>query len=77
MLQELYGRPNILSYMRSKRLEWLGHVRETDDQIIKQALVVEMRGKRLLGKPRTRWRDSVVKELKILQGGVQIDMAYN
>jgi len=36
-----------------------------------------MKGKRPLGRPTTRWRDSVVKDRKTLQEGVQIDMAYN
>lgn len=48
-----------------------------DDQIIKQVLIAEMRGKRPLGSPRTRWRDSVMKDLKIPQEEVQIDIAYN
>ncbi|CAI6343359.1 unnamed protein product [Macrosiphum euphorbiae] len=46
-------------------------------QIIKQALMAEMTGKRLLGRPRTRWKDSVVKDLRVLQERTQLDMAYN
>lgn len=75
-LQELYGRPNILSYTRSKRLKWFGHVWRTDGRITKQALVAEMRGKKPLSKPRTRWKDIVVKDLRVIQERAQIDMAY-
>lgn len=53
-IQELCGRPNIFSYTRSKRLEWLGHVWRADDRIIKQLFVAEIRGKIPLGRPRTR-----------------------
>jgi len=39
-------------------------------------VIAEMKGKRPLGRPRTRWKDFVMKELKTLQE-VQIDMVYN
>jgi len=63
--------------VRSKILEWLGHVWRADGRIIKQALVAEMRDKRPLGRPRTRWRDSVVKDLRLIQERAQIEIAYN
>lgn len=40
--------------------EWLGNVWGEDGKIIKQILVAEIRGKRSLGRPRTRWEDAVV-----------------
>lgn len=39
-----------------------------------------MRGKRPMGRSRTiwrEWRDSAVKDLRVIQERVQIDMAYN
>jgi len=42
-LQNLYEKPNILSYCRTKRIEWAGHVRRAE-------------GKRPIGRPRTRCR---------------------
>jgi len=36
-----------------------------------------MIGKRPLGRPRTRWKDSVVKDLRVLQERAQLDIAYN
>jgi len=36
-----------------------------------------MKGKRPIGRPRIRWRDSVMKDLKILQEGVQVGVVYN
>lgn len=63
--------------MRNKIFEWLGHVWRVDDQTIKQVLVVEMRSKRPLGRPKTKWRVSIMKDLKTLQDRIQIDMVYN
>jgi hypothetical protein len=41
-------------------------------------MVAEMRGKTPLGRPRTRWKDSVVKDLRVLhKKRDHIDMAYN
>jgi len=39
--------------------------------------MAEMTGKRPLGRPRTRWKDSVVKDLRVLQERAQLDVAYN
>jgi len=48
-----------------------------EGQIIKRVLIAKIKGKKPLGRPRTRWKYSVMKDLKTLQEGVQIDMAYN
>ncbi|KAF0742625.1 Reverse transcriptase domain-containing protein [Aphis craccivora] len=48
-----------------------------DGRIIKQALMAKMTGKRPLGRPRTRWKDSVMKDLRVLQERAQLDVAYN
>jgi len=51
-----------------------------DGRIFKQAPVAEMRGKIPLGWSRTiwrEWRDSAVKDLRVIQERVQIDMVYN
>lgn len=58
-LQNLYGRPNILSYSRSKRIEWVEHVRRADGKTIKRVTEGKTEGKRPKGKPRTRWKDIV------------------
>jgi hypothetical protein len=35
-LQELYNRPNIILYIKSKLLEWFGHVWRANRQVIKK-----------------------------------------
>lgn len=53
------------------------HVWRVDGRIIKQAMIAKMTGKRPLGRPRTRWKDSVVKDLRVLQERAQLDIAFN
>jgi len=49
-LQELYRRSNIISYMKSKRLEWSSHVWRADGQVMKEVLVTKINKKRPLGR---------------------------
>lgn len=65
------------SIKRIRRIEWLGYEWEADDQIIIQALMADMRNKRPQGRPRTTWKDSIMKDLKTLKEGFQIDIACN
>jgi len=46
----------ILSYCRIKRIEWVGHVE----------------GKRPVGRPRTRWKDVVEKDIKTIHESIRI-----
>jgi len=64
MIYKNFMGDQIFFHIREVRLEWLGHVWRADNQIIKRVLVAEMKGKRPLGKPRTRWRDSVIEGSK-------------
>lgn len=63
-LQELYNRLNIVSYIKSKRLEWFGHVWRADGQVMKEVLVNKINKKRSLGRPRTRWVGVVAQDIK-------------
>jgi len=65
-------RPNILLFTRSKIFVWSEHVWRADGQIIRQTLVAEMRGNRPLCRPKTRIKDSDMRDLKILQERYQI-----
>jgi len=40
-LQKLYNRPNIVSYIKSKRLKWFGHARRADGKVLNEVLVNE------------------------------------
>ena len=61
-LYERYGRANILSYTRGKRIEWLGHVWR-DNGLLNEALHYKPAGTRGRGRPKERWFNSVTKDL--------------
>jgi hypothetical protein len=64
-LHSLYAAPDILRVKKSRRLRWAGHVaRMTDDRTVYRVLVGNLQGKRLVGRPRTRWADNVKKDLR-------------
>ena len=52
----------IAMVMRRRRLEWFGHVQR--DETENTRAVVEMAGKRLRGRPKLRWKDTVGRNLK-------------
>jgi hypothetical protein len=49
-LKSLYGKPNILSFSRSKRIEWAGHVWRAEGKIIKQVTEGRIVKKRPVGR---------------------------
>ncbi|VVC31329.1 Hypothetical protein CINCED_3A000160 [Cinara cedri] len=61
-LQELYNRPNIISYIKSKRLEWFGHVWRANGQVIKEV--------------KTRWMDVIAQDIKNVEES-SFDDAYD
>ena len=54
--------------MSTQRLKWLGHaLRLLEDSPARQALrVIETPNKKVRGRPKTRWIDTVVSQLKLL-----------
>ncbi|KAE9522716.1 hypothetical protein AGLY_016879 [Aphis glycines] len=76
-LQELYNRPNIIAYIRSKRLEWFGHVWRAGGQVIKEVLINTINKKRPLGRPRTRWVDVIAQDIKNIEEASSFDDAYD
>lgn len=76
-LQELYNRPNIISYIKSKRLEWFDHVWRANGQVIKEVLVNKINKKRPLGRPRTRWMDVIAQDIKNIKEESSFDDAHD
>jgi len=72
-LYNLYEKPNILTYIRCKRLEWLGPVRRADGDVLKNVLIRKINKKRLLGRPRTRWKDTVEKDMRLIDEHATLD----
>ena len=74
-LRELYNEPDIVHFIKAKRLQWMGHVMRWDDKsILKEIWNGKPSGKRPLGRPRLRWRDQVYQELNVL-GNYDVDGA--
>jgi len=42
-VQNMYGRPNILSYCRNKMIEWAEHVRRAEGKTLKRVRNVDKR----------------------------------
>jgi hypothetical protein len=59
-LNGLYSLPNIVRVIKSRRLRWAGNVaRMGEGTGVYRVLVGKPEGKRLLGRPRHRWEDTV------------------
>jgi len=69
----LYKKQNILRYVRCKRLEWLGHVWRAEGDLLKNVLLEKINKKRPLGRPRTRWKDTVKKDMRLIDENATLD----
>ena len=59
-IEQLYGNPNIIAEIKSKRISWLGHViRMEESRIDKKLFNGKPGGRRKTGRPRLRWLDDV------------------
>jgi len=54
-------------------MEWFGRVWRAVNGIIRKVLTVIIRKKRPVGRPRTRWKDAVGKDIKMLGRNVSVD----
>lgn len=66
-LEDVYGPENIVRWVKSQRLRWAGHVvRAPDNRLIHRAFFERPVGSRSIGRPRTRWRTNVERDLEVL-----------
>ncbi|EYB92136.1 hypothetical protein Y032_0197g1559 [Ancylostoma ceylanicum] len=67
-IQERFGIAPIANKLRETRLTWYGHVlranEDTKDTICKVGLDLEVKGKRLKGRPKQRWLDTLHADLE-------------
>lgn len=67
-LEKLIKGKNIIRFIKSLRLSWLGHIeRMRDDNGIKRILNWTPLGTRPRGRPRKRWKDDVLEDIKVLR----------
>ncbi|VDO93660.1 unnamed protein product [Heligmosomoides polygyrus] len=76
VIREKFGVAPIADKMREARLRWYGHVlRGKEDSVCKIGLVLEASRKRLKGRPKQRWSDTLHMKLEV--AGVHSDLALD
>jgi hypothetical protein len=64
-LENIIRHENIVRYIKSKRLSWLGHVeRMSDERVAKRIYKWKPYATRPKGRPRLRWQDEVRNDLR-------------
>jgi hypothetical protein len=64
-LHSLYTSLNIVRVIKSMRMGWAGHVaRMGEGRDVYRVLVGRPKGKRPLGRPRSRWEDNIKTDLR-------------
>jgi hypothetical protein len=65
-LYEIFTDSNIVNYGKAKRLAWAGHlVRMNDNRTLKKIFNIKPDGARCTGRPKLRWEDGVVQDMRI------------
>lgn len=69
-LKELFDQPDIIGTVKGSRLRWIGHLeRMKNERVPKKIIESGIGGKRIRGRPKVRWMDEVmedIKEIKIM-----------
>ena len=56
---------NIIGFIKKQRLNWLGCVeRMAEDNIVQKIKRWKPMSKRLIGRPKTRWEDDILEDIK-------------
>ena len=64
-LYEIFNEPNIVNYIKVKRLAWAGHlVSMNNDRTIKKIFKTKPDGARSVGRPKLRWEDGVDQDMR-------------
>jgi hypothetical protein len=67
-LNKLIGNKTIINYIKSQRLDWLGHVhRMPDGRMVKKVYEWKHMAIRSSGRPQTRWENDVKNDLNIMK----------
>jgi hypothetical protein len=61
----MYTKRNIVTTVKVRRLEWVGHiVRMSDDRTVKKVFLEKPDGRREAGRPKLRWLYRIENDLK-------------
>ena len=59
---------DIVRFIKAQRIKWLGHIQRMDQaRPTRKLLDWRPRGTRPVGRPRQRWQEDVMEELKLLK----------
>ena len=59
---------NIIGFIKKQRLNWLGHVeRMTEDNTVQKIKRWKPMSKRPIGRPKIRWEDDVLEDIKSMK----------
>ncbi|KAL4084416.1 hypothetical protein QTP88_028238 [Uroleucon formosanum] len=76
-IEKLFNKPNIQSFLISKRLEWAAHVWRAKQDLINKVLTNNPSEKRPRGRPRQRWMDRIKNDLNRTARTVVMEEADN
>jgi hypothetical protein len=65
-LDELIQRINIIRFIKSQRLKWLGHVERMPKKEVTRIYKWKPLASRPIGRPKNRWEDDVRKDLQTM-----------
>jgi hypothetical protein len=64
-LHGFYSSPSIIRVIKARRMRWAGHVaRMGEVRVAYNILVGRPEGRRPLGRPRRRWEDNIIMDLR-------------
>ena len=67
-LYKLIRNQNIINFIKSQRLRWFGHVhRLPEERLVKRIYNWKPFGIRSQGRPKNRWEDDVVDDMKVMR----------
>jgi len=66
-LNELIRNADIVRFIKSRRIAWLGNVMRMDEKRIpKRVLEWKPTGRRIIGRPRKRWVEDIEEDIQAL-----------
>jgi hypothetical protein len=66
-LYTLFNEPDIIRFIKVKRLEWAGHlISASENRMIKKEFNTKPNVTRQVGRPRLRWEECVWQDIRIL-----------
>jgi hypothetical protein len=73
-LHAVYTSPHIIRLIKSRRMKWVGHVaRMGERRVAYRVFIGKPKGRRLFERPRQRWEDITLMELREVGRGHELD----